>query len=59
MPNIESKLNKLYGSIYFKSLDCTSGYWQIEVLERAKKLIAFLSNQGLYTFNYMHAVWNV
>ncbi len=37
MPSIESKLNKLYGSKYFTSLDCISGYWQIEVSDRAKK----------------------
>ena len=37
MPSIESKLNKLYGSKYFTSLDCTSGYWQIKLSERAKK----------------------
>jgi hypothetical protein len=35
MPSIESKLNKLYGSKCFTSLDCTSGYWQISVSERA------------------------
>lgn len=29
MPNIESKLNKLYGSKFFSSLDCASGYWQM------------------------------
>ena len=53
MPNIESKLNKLHGCKYFTSLDCTSGYWQIQVSERAKNLIAFATNQGLFTFNYM------
>ena len=53
MPSIESKLNKLFGSKYFTSLDCTSGYWQIQVSERAKKLIAFATSQGLFTFNHM------
>jgi hypothetical protein len=53
MPSIESKLNKLHGCRYFTSLDCTSGYWQISVSERAKQLIAFASTQGLFTFNYM------
>ena len=53
MPSIESKLNKLYGSKYFTSLDCISGYWQIEVSDRAKKLLAFTSTQGLFTFNFM------
>ena len=53
MPSIESKLNKLYGCKFFTSLDCTSGYRQISVSERAKQLIAFASTQGLFTFNYM------
>jgi predicted aspartyl protease len=53
MPNIESKLNKLHGSKYFTSLDCTSGYWQIQLSERAKKLVAFTASQGLFTFNVM------
>jgi len=53
MPSIESKLNKLHGSKYFTSLDCTFGYWQISVSEPAKQLIAFASTQGLFTFNYM------
>ena len=51
MPNIESQLNKLYGSKYFTSLDCTSGYWQIMLSERAKKLVAFICSKGLFTFN--------
>jgi hypothetical protein len=53
MPSIESKLNKLYGSKYFTSLDCFSGYWQIEVSDRAKKLLAFTSTLGLFTLNFM------
>ena len=53
MPNIESKLNKLHCSKFFTSLDCTSGYWQIQMSDRAKKLVAFTANQGLFTFNVM------
>ena len=53
MPSIESKLNKLHGCKFFTTLDCTSGYWQISVSERAKQLIAFAATQGLFTFNYM------
>jgi hypothetical protein len=53
MPSIESKLNKLNGSKYFTSLDCISGYWQVQVSERAKKLLAFISSQGLFNFNFM------
>ena len=53
MPTIESKLNKLHGSKYFTSLDCTSGYWQISFSERAEQLIASASTQGFFTFNCM------
>lgn len=53
MPSIESKLNKLHGCKFFTSLDCTSGYWQISLSERAKKLVAFVCNKGLFQFNYM------
>jgi hypothetical protein len=50
MPHVESKLNKLYGCKFFTSLDCISGYWQISL---AKKLVAFTTTKGLYTFNFM------
>jgi len=50
MPHVESKLNKLYECKFFTSLDCISGYWQISL---AKKLVAFTTTKGLYTFNFM------
>ena len=53
MPSVESKLNKLHGCKFFTSLDCTSGYWQIKLTERAKQLAAFICSKGLFTYNYM------
>ena len=53
MPSVESKLNKLQGCTIFTSLDCTSGYWQIKLWERAKQLATFICNKGLYSFNFM------
>ncbi len=53
MPNIESKVNKLHGSKYLTSLDCTSGNWQIQLSKGTKKLVAFTASQGLFTFNVM------
>ena len=53
MPTVESRLNKLHGSKFFTTLDCITGYWQIRLSERAKNLVAFTTNKGLYTFNYM------
>ena len=43
---------KLHGCKFFTSLDCTSGYWQIKMSERAKNLVAFVCNKGLFTFNF-------
>lgn len=53
MPSVQSKINKLSGCKLFTSLDCTSGYWQIKLTERAKQLAAFICNQGLFQFNCM------
>jgi hypothetical protein len=53
MPNIESKLNKLYGSTLFTSLDCTSGYWQIRMSKDAKDITSFICSRGLFRFNVM------
>ena len=53
MPTVESRLNKLHGSKFFTAIDCITGYWQIRLSERAKNLVAFTTNKGLYTFNYM------
>jgi hypothetical protein len=53
MPTVESRLNKLHDSKFFTTLDCITGYWQIRLSERAKNLVAFTTNKGLYTFNFM------
>ena len=53
MPNVQSKINKLHGCNLFTSLDCTSGYWQIQLSERAKQFAAFICSHGLFDFNYM------
>ncbi len=51
MPNIELKLNKLHGCKIFNSVDCTSGYWQIRMSERAKQITTFVCSRGSYCFN--------
>ena len=53
MPAVEDKLNKLAGCKIFSKLDCTSGYWQIGLTERAKRITAFICKQGLFQFNVM------
>ena len=51
--SVESKLNKLNGCKLFTLLDCTSGYWQIELSERAKLISSFICHWGLFSFNVM------
>lgn len=53
MPSIESKMNKLHGCRFFTLLDCTSGFWQIKLSERAKQIYAFICHKGLFTFRVM------
>ncbi|CAF1057581.1 unnamed protein product [Brachionus calyciflorus] len=53
MPNIESKLKKLHGSTIFTSLDCTSGYWQIKMSEKAKQISSFICKRGLLSLKVM------
>ena len=53
MPSVESKLNKLNGCKLFTLLDCTSGYWQIKLSERAKQISSFICHLGLFSFNVM------
>ena len=53
MPSVEDKLNKLSGCCIFSKLDCTSGYWQVGLTERAKRISAFICKQGLFQFNVM------
>ena len=56
IPTVESRLNKLHGSKFFTTLDSITGYWQIRPSERAKNLVAFKTNKGLYTFNSVSAM---
>ena len=53
MPCVESKMNKLHGCKFFSLLDCTSGYWQIKLSERAKQISTFICNKGIFSFNVM------
>jgi len=53
MPNIENRLNKLHGSKFFKSFDCTSGYWQIKLSDKAKQITSFICSLGLFSFKVM------
>jgi len=46
LPNIDDALNSLKGAQYFSSLDLCSGYWQVELTDRAKEISAFTTGRG-------------
>ena len=41
LPRIEDTLDCLHGAVWFSTLHLKSGYWQVELEEEAKPLIAF------------------
>ena len=53
LPNIEDTFNALTGAQYFSSLDLASGYWQVELEEKAKAKTAFATREGLFQFTVM------
>lgn len=53
MPCTEGKINKLNGCNFFSVFDCTSGYWQIKLTDRAKQISSFVCSKGLFSFNVM------
>ncbi len=47
---IDDILEALRGAKYFCSIDLTSGYWQIKVVDKDREKTAFGSHLGLYEF---------
>ena len=56
LPRIEDALSRLEGSRYFTILDMQARYWQVEVDEKDRAKIAFITADGLYEFKVMHLV---
>ncbi|KFD60069.1 hypothetical protein M514_10279 [Trichuris suis] len=52
LPRIDETLDALAGARYFSTIDLLSGYWQVELTDRAKKT-AFITHDGLFHFNVM------
>jgi hypothetical protein len=50
---IDDLLERFRKSRWFLTIDLASGYWQLEMEEKDKELIAFICSQGLYEFNKM------
>lgn len=46
LPRIDDQLDRLFGSMYYITLDLKSGYYQIPVSENSKKYTAFVTPQG-------------
>ncbi len=53
LPRIEEALEALGQAKYFSTLDLTSGYWQVEVVEQDKHKTAFSTPMGLFEANRM------
>lgn len=53
LPNISDCLDALQGAQWFSTLDCASGYWQVEMDAESKPKTAFSTPQGLYQFRVM------
>ena len=50
LPSIEDILDTLGGMHYFTTLDLASGYWQIEMGDKASQKSAFATHCGLHEF---------
>ena len=53
LPNITDCMDTLEGATWFCTLDCASGYWQVEVDERDREKTAFATRKGLFEFCVM------
>ena len=53
LPRIDEALALLNGNLYFSSLDCNAGYFQIPMEQSSKEKTAFITDQGLFQFNVM------
>ena len=50
---IDTTLDTLAGSKWLSTLDLLSGYWQVELEERARQKTAFCTTEGLFQFRVM------
>ena len=54
LPQIENTLDSLNGAVWFTVLDLKSGYWQVEMDEVSKLLMAFtVGHLGFYECDCM------
>ena len=48
LPRNNNTLDKLSGSSWLSTLDCKSGYWQVEVAQKDREKTAFTAGNGLW-----------
>lgn len=53
LPRVDDCLDALCGARVFSTLDCASGYWQVEVDERDREKTAFSNGCNLFQFRVM------
>src|SRR6185295_18678076 len=53
LPLIQEIFDALHGAQFFSTLDCTSGYWQIEVFPAHQEKTAFVTKDGIFEYVVM------
>jgi len=53
LPRVDNTPDTLAGSVWFRTLDLKSGYWQVEVAQEDRAKTAFSTQEGLFEFNVM------
>ena len=53
LPRLDHTIDSLAGMVYFSTMDCVSGYWQILMNEADIAKTAFVTHRGLYEFKVM------
>ncbi len=53
LPRCDECLETLHGAAYFSTLDCASGFWQVEMDPKDAYKTSFCTRSGLYEFKVM------
>ncbi len=53
LPRCDECLETLHGASYFSTLDCASGFWQVEMDPKDAYKTSFCTRSGLYEFKVM------
>lgn len=54
LPSVDETLGQLKNAKYFSKLDCSSGFWQIQLEEKSQKLTTFLTPFGRFYFKRIY-----